>query len=73
MSEPEYKCDYPKCIRKPFAEVYDIVETPMESKWCYLCFWHFIQERRWRTMWCIVDHWTKRPFMKGLWEWYCNI
>jgi hypothetical protein len=50
-----YKCNWEGCERKPYAEIYYTEDG--ESKWSFLCIWHFIRAklRRDEFAWCPVD------------------
>ena len=41
-----FSCDYEDCERKARWEVY-FKDAQGESKWCYLCFWHYLKVRFW--------------------------
>jgi hypothetical protein len=61
-----FKCDWKECRHKPYAEIFYNDEE--ESKWCYLCFWHFIYARlrRDKIGWCKVD--TDREMLEQIRE-----
>ncbi len=65
----EFKCDYIKCHRKPFAEVYPYKtckktkEVKFINAWCYLCLVHFIKIKfvekilrgKIKHAWCLAE------------------
>jgi len=46
----KYKRNGIECSRKPWAELYFQGKEEEDSFWVYVCFWHYLIERFWRSL-----------------------
>ena len=67
-----FSCDKKGCGKKPYMELYYSFDDETH-KWCYVCFWHYLEARLYRLFkkhdfgWCRVD--TDREAIEHLrWE-----